>query len=118
MNVEDYPATDHGRRCFFVCTYVTYISVRCGESIFAVIEKIGEADLKNLYEYADLMMPYPEFVWFDEDADSFGFKAIISDEEIARDDFIDAAFELYKQTFDENSADVFIARLLDKSNSN
>ena len=62
MKVEDYPSTDHGRRCFFVCTYVTYISVRCGESILAVIEKFGEEALKNLYEFADLMMPYPEFV--------------------------------------------------------
>lgn len=114
MTSEQYPKCEHGRRCLYVCDYIVYSAARCNTDIQTIIGKIGKDTLIHLYDYADLLSPYPHGEHFDKFVQEYGLISVIDDSAVSRELVRDEAHDLYcKLKCEDKSSDIFIQLLLD-----
>ena len=114
MTSEQYPKSEHGRRCLYVCDYIVYAAARCNTDIQNIISKIGKKALVHLYDYADLLAPYPHSTYFEKIGQEYGLISVIDDSAVSRELVRDEAHDLYcKLKCEDKSSDIFIQLLLD-----
>lgn len=114
MTSEQYPKCEHGRRCLYVCDYIVYAAARCNIDIQTIISKIGKEALVHLYDYADILSPYPHGEYFDEFVQEYDLIPVIDESAVNREQIRKEASDLYlKLKCEDKSSDILIQSLLD-----